>query len=297
MTGRIARDPAKVTTIPATPPGEDPGPAPASPPQRRLWFLDRLEPGSTAYHVPMALHLLGDLDVEALGHCDRGAHDALLAVVFHHVRDKVAIKVVHPEIAATLGTERFLREIRIAAQLEHPHILSLHDSGEADGLPYYVMPYVEGESLQERLQEGPLETDEAVKVALQVANGLEYAHRKGVVHRDIKPANILLLETHALIADFGVARAVGGKCVVCDVCAAVVHIDGAYHIKADCGGDCSCGGDVATVGEGDVYPGDVPPVYRVIVDCIVGYHFAVEQVAPVVDPVGSERERVARRDG
>jgi len=131
---------------------------------------------------------------------------------------QVAIKVLHPEIAATLGSERFLREIQIAARLEHPHILTLIDSGEADGLPYFVMPYLEGGSLRERLdKEGELPIEEALQIAAEVADGLDYAHEQGVVHRDIKPSNILLYRGHALIADFGVARALdvaGGSTTV-----------------------------------------------------------------------------------
>ena len=123
---------------------------------------------------------------------------------------QVALKVMHPEIAATVGTGRFLREIQIASRLEHPHVLSLIDSGEADGLPYYVMPFVQGESMRERLErEGSLPIEQAVGIPLEVADGLDYAHRQGVVHRDIKPANILLTEEHALIADFGLGRAIG----------------------------------------------------------------------------------------
>jgi serine/threonine protein kinase len=121
----------------------------------------------------------------------------------------VAIKVLHPDLAAALGGDRFLREIEIAAGLNHPHVLPLFDSGEAAGLLYYVMPLVEGESLRDRLEsEGQLAIDEAVAIAAEVAEGLDYAHRQGVIHRDIKPGNILLSEGHALIADFGLARAV-----------------------------------------------------------------------------------------
>jgi serine/threonine-protein kinase len=121
----------------------------------------------------------------------------------------VAIKVFRPELAASLGTERFLREIQIVARLQHPHILPLHDSGTADGILYYVMPFVEGESLAIRLErEGPLQVDNAVAIASEVASALDYAHRQGVVHRDIKPANILLSGGHAVVTDFGIARAV-----------------------------------------------------------------------------------------
>ncbi len=138
-----------------------------------------------------------------------GMATVFLAEDLKHNR-KVAIKVLHPELAASLGTDRFLREIEIAAGLDHPHILALHDSGEADGLLFHVMPYVEGESLRERLErEGPLPIDQALSVAAEIADGLDYAHRQGVVHRDIKPGNILLSAGHARIADFGVARAVG----------------------------------------------------------------------------------------
>jgi len=127
-------------------------------------------------------------------------------------RRKVAIKVLHPELASTVGTERFLREIEIAARLDHPHVISLLDSGQKDGLLYYVMPFVEGESLRCRLEREPqLPIEEALRIAREVADGLGYAHRHGVIHRDIKPANVMLADGHALIADFGVARAVGGE--------------------------------------------------------------------------------------
>ncbi len=122
----------------------------------------------------------------------------------------VAIKVLRPEIAQAVGDERFLREIRLSARLSHPHILSLIDSGHADGLLYYVMFYVPGETLRHRLdRETQLPVDEAVRIALQVADALEHAHRNGVVHRDVKPENILLEEGHALVCDFGIARAIG----------------------------------------------------------------------------------------
>jgi serine/threonine-protein kinase len=122
---------------------------------------------------------------------------------------KVAVKVLRPELGASLGAERFLREIQIAAQLTHPNILTLIDSGEADGLLYYVMPYVEGESLRDRLdREKQLPLEDALLVTREVADALSLAHSHGVVHRDIKPANILLEAGHAVVADFGIARAV-----------------------------------------------------------------------------------------
>ena len=121
----------------------------------------------------------------------------------------VAIKVMRPELAAALGAERFLREIRIAANLTHPRILPLHDSGEAGGSLFYVMPRVMGETLQEKLErEKQLSLDDALRIARQVADALSFAHDQGVIHRDIKPANILLDGEHALVADFGLARAV-----------------------------------------------------------------------------------------
>ncbi len=123
----------------------------------------------------------------------------------------VAIKVLHPELAAALGAERFLREIRLAAQLHHPHILPLYDSGEVAGFLYYVMPYVEGESLRDRLQrETQLPLEDAVAITREVADALSYAHSRDVVHRDIKPENILLESGHAMVADFGIARAITG---------------------------------------------------------------------------------------
>ena len=121
----------------------------------------------------------------------------------------IALKVLRPDLAAALGPGRFLREIEIAARLTHPNILPLHDSGEAGGLLYYVMPYVDGESLRSHLaREGPLPLDQALAIAREVASALGYAHEHGVVHRDIKPENVLLESGHAVVADFGVARAV-----------------------------------------------------------------------------------------
>ena len=124
----------------------------------------------------------------------------------HH--RKVAVKVLRPELAAVLGPERFLREIETTANLNHPHILPLFDSGEADGFLFYVMPHVEGQSLRERLnRDKQIPVDEAVRIAAQIADALHSAHRHGIVHRDIKPENVLFQEGHAVVADFGVARA------------------------------------------------------------------------------------------
>src|SRR2546421_3186250 len=121
----------------------------------------------------------------------------------------VAVKVLRPELAALLGTERFLREIGLTAQLQHPHILTLIDSGEADGFVYYVMPYVEGGSLRQRLEkEGPLPLDEALRITRAIASALDFAHGRGAVHRDIKPENIMLHQGEPMVADFGIALAV-----------------------------------------------------------------------------------------
>jgi serine/threonine protein kinase/Tfp pilus assembly protein PilF len=121
----------------------------------------------------------------------------------------VALKVLHSELAASLGSERFLREIKLAARLNHPHILPLFDSGESDGFLYYVMPYVEGESLRERLErEKQLSVEEAVHHAKSIASALDYAHRQKIVHRDIKPENVMLYEGEAMVMDFGIAKAV-----------------------------------------------------------------------------------------
>jgi len=124
-------------------------------------------------------------------------------------RRRVAIKVLRPEIAAAIGAERFLREITTTANLHHPHILALYDSGESAGFLYYVMPFVEGESLRDRLtREKQLPLDDALQISRDVADALSYAHSRGVIHRDIKPENILLESGHAVVADFGIAKAV-----------------------------------------------------------------------------------------
>jgi serine/threonine-protein kinase len=139
-----------------------------------------------------------------------------MAVVFlaHDLRHdrKVALKVLRPEISAEIGAERFLREIKMAAGLTHPHILPVYDSGEADGLLFYVMPNMEGRSLRERLErERQLPLDEALRITREVAAALDYAHRHHVVHRDIKPENILLHEGAAMVADFGIGKALSGN--------------------------------------------------------------------------------------
>ena len=138
-----------------------------------------------------------------------GMATVYLADDLKHER-KVALKVLKPELAAVVGAERFLAEIKTTANLQHPHILPLFDSGEADGFLFYVMPYVEGETLRDRIdRERQLPIDEALGIATAVANALQTAHDQGIVHRDIKPANILLSRGEPLVADFGIALAVG----------------------------------------------------------------------------------------
>jgi serine/threonine protein kinase len=136
-----------------------------------------------------------------------GMATVYLAEDLKHNR-KVAVKVLKPELAVAIGAERFLAEIKTTANLQHPHILALHDSGEVNGTVFYVMPYIDGESLRDRLnREKQLPVDDAIRIAGEVADALEYAHERGVIHRDIKPENILLQRGHAVVADFGIALA------------------------------------------------------------------------------------------
>ena len=119
----------------------------------------------------------------------------------------VAIKLLAPATRAYLGSDRFQREVLLAAQLSHPHIVPLFEADEADGLLFYVMEYVEGESLRQRLSRlGPLPVEDAVRIAAEVGDALQYAHENGVIHRDVKPENILLSRGHALVSDFGIAK-------------------------------------------------------------------------------------------
>src|SRR5215217_7298450 len=140
-----------------------------------------------------------------------------MATVFlaHDLRHDrpVALKVLHPELAATLGPERFLREIKLCARLQHPHILTVHDSGTAASpsggpdLLWFTMPFIEGEALRDRLRrQKQLPVEDALRIGRETADALDYAHRHGVIHRDIKPENILLTGSHALVADFGIGR-------------------------------------------------------------------------------------------
>ncbi len=144
---------------------------------------------------------------------DRKIGEGGMATVFvaedRKHRRKVAIKVLRPELAASLGTDRFLREIELAAGLQHPHIVPVYDSGSADGCLYYVMPFVEGESLRDLLRrEGRIPTERAATIMREAASALAYAHSHGIVHRDVKPENIMLSGGHAVVADFGIARAI-----------------------------------------------------------------------------------------
>ena len=121
---------------------------------------------------------------------------------------RVVVKVLHPDMAAGVSATRFEREITLAAGLQHPHIISLHAAGEVTGLPYYTMPFVEGESLRARItREGALPIASSVRLIRELADALDYAHRRGIVHRDLKPENVLLSEGHAVVADFGIAKA------------------------------------------------------------------------------------------
>ncbi len=136
-----------------------------------------------------------------------GMATVFLARDIKHDR-QVAIKVLHPELSASIGADRFEREIKLAAKLQHPHILGLYDSGVAEGLLYYVMPFVKGESLRDRLdRDKMLPVEDAIRLTIEICGALQHAHEQGIVHRDIKPENILLSGDHALVADFGIARA------------------------------------------------------------------------------------------
>jgi serine/threonine protein kinase len=158
-----------------------------------------------------------ELLVEALGdryalehELGRGGMATVYLARDVHGGQAVAVKVMHPGLVADIGAERFLREMGIAASLHHPLIVPLSESGNAGGIPYYIMPYVEGESLYVRMQrERQLPVEEALQVTHDVAAALGYAHSRGVLHRDVKPENILLAGGRALVADFGLARAIG----------------------------------------------------------------------------------------
>ena len=203
----VGNTPPQATSPPALPAeGGEPGPAPRA---RGMTG----PPGMDALHERLAAALEDRYRIErqpdgTLKLLGRGGTATVyLAHDLRHDRP-VALKVVHQQLAESVGAERFLREIRFVARLSHPHILPLFDSGEAAGLLYYVMPYVAGESLRQRLEtEGRLPVATAVRVAREVALALDYAHRHGVIHRDIKPENILFEDDQAVVADFGIATA------------------------------------------------------------------------------------------
>ena len=151
---------------------------------------------------------------EVTGVLGRGGMATVYLAADHKHHRTVAVKVFDAGVGAAIGREWFLREIDVAAKLHHPHILPLHDSGDIDGRLYYVMPHVEGESLRERLsREGRIPLASARRIVQEVAGALDYAHRQGVVHRDIKPENILLQDGQAIVADFGIARAIAAGVV------------------------------------------------------------------------------------
>ena len=177
-----------------------------------------------------------------------GMATVYLAEETKHSR-QVAIKVLKPELAATLGAERFLREIGIAARLSHPHLVPLIDSGDAGGLLYYVSSYMPGGSLRERLQrEGTLPVRDALRIANELATALDYAHRAGFVHRDVKPENILFADGHALLADFGVARVVFGEGADDQVTAAGLAIGTPEYMSPE-----QASGGRAIDGRADIY--------------------------------------------
>ena len=170
-------------------------------------FLERSAAGALDSVGARLAHALADRYVIERELAHGGMATVHLARDLRHGR-RVAIKVLREDVAAAVGAGRFLEEIRVTASLQHPHILPLFDSGSADGLVWYVMPFVEGETLRSRLaREGRLPVDIAVQLVSEMANALEYAHRRGIVHRDVKPENVLLQDGHALVADFGIALA------------------------------------------------------------------------------------------
>src|SRR6059058_1333956 len=156
-----------------------------------------------AGHLQSALGTSYQLDRELTG----GGMSRVFVAVDQVLGRKVVVKVLPPELAAGVNRERFRREIQVAAQLQHPHIVPLLSAGEEGDLLWYTMPFVEGESLREALAQGPRPVRDVVRVLHDVVDALAYAHARGVVHRDIKPGNILTQGTHALVADFGVAKA------------------------------------------------------------------------------------------
>jgi serine/threonine-protein kinase len=207
-----------------------------------------------------------------------------MATVYRAIDQKheraVAIKVLHPDLAASVGADRFLREIKLTARLNHPHILALLDSGDVDGLLYYAMPFVAGESLRDRLKrEKQLPIRDALQIAREVTDALEHAHRHGVVHRDIKPDNVLLEDGHAVVADFGIARALSAA-TENHLTATGVTVGTPEYMSPE-----QAGGDAGLDGRSDIYAvgclvyemlAGQPPFTGVSAESVVRQHLAAE---------------------
>jgi tRNA A-37 threonylcarbamoyl transferase component Bud32 len=215
-----------------------------------------------------------------------GAGGMATVYLAHDVKHdrKVAVKVLHPELAAVLGSERFVQEIKTTANLQHPHILPLFDSGEADGFLYYVMPYIEGEALRDKLnRERQLGVEEAVRTATEVADALDYAHRQDVIHRDIKPENILLHDGRPVVADFGIALAVsaaaGGRMTETGLSLGTPHYMSPEQATAE--KDLSNRSDIYSLGcvLYEMLTGDPPHVGSTAQQIIM--KIVTEEVAPV----------------
>ena len=188
------------------------------PPVARLidGLRDQLASAPMAHEVAPRLQTALGAEFRIERELPRGGMSRVFVAEETSLGRRVVIKVLAPRIGAELDVERFHHEIRIAAGLQHPHILPVHSAGEGGGLLYYTMPFVEGESLRHRIDRlGGLALPEAVKLLREITDALAYAHRRGIVHRDLKPANILVNEGHALIIDFGIAKALSAAAVPC----------------------------------------------------------------------------------
>src|SRR5574338_269456 len=217
-----------------------------------------------------------------------GMATVYLAQDIRHDR-KVAVKVLKPELAAVIGAERFVVEIKTTAALQHPHILPLFDSGSADGFLYYVMPYVEGETLRDKLnRETQLGVDEAVRITREVADALDYAHRRGVIHRDIKPENILLHDGRPMVADFGIALAVsaaaGGRMTETGMSLGTPHYMSPEQATAD--KDITARSDVYSLGSVlyEMLTGNPPHTGASAQQIIM--KIVTEEAAPVTKQIG-----------
>lgn len=162
---------------------------------------------------------------------------------------RLAVKVLNDDLAATVGAERFLREVSLAARLSHPHVLPVYESGERNGLLFYFMPFIEGESLRDRLtREGQLPIEEALRIAADVGDALGYAHRKKIVHRDVKPENILLSHGEAMITDFGIARVLGSDTLHITATGVAVGTPGYMSPEQTCGEPVDARSDIYSLG-------------------------------------------------